>query len=701
MTDDDAERSSAAVLDVPVYILQPDKVKLLNVHDPLSLRLCPLRTMRIHLSGLSEELLSLCNPELANDIPIHATPSPGPSSPLSDLTELWDEATWPDTRYLAESLDRGPLDLEKSLGEISERSGTVHLEAYRPDGYTKRGYSLRLHKASLQEPSERPMLVGVQNSMNALDARCTTAGRRFRHHVPGFRGPWRPLAPGEFDLYVINLDDWLQLSSMERVDLWGMGCDLFIRHLLIFSPHVDVVERLQRMHRPDEVMEVQVPGLRRLPRPETRGIDQSSDYTKINRVTTMRAFLEHACDADGIVLNALQLPESHSTHSNPLANSGLDLQTVAYHQTNGLPGFDHEIVPSDQEFFEIAGTADTVTLSHMDAYGGTRITAQGPGDKWWPRKRMACPLECIDTVHRWDPDKPDFERGDWEGVILGPHEGTLLMQPGREHIVVGLPPDIAAPKDKQMRGTVTTGGHFFAASTVRASIAAFFHLVMKDEVLTNVEHFPLWKTFIRISAFWLDVTRSRPKDLPKLQAYLPRLSMTTTEGWTDIVYLACVAVLAPAFDRRQYIPAEIPSLENRQRDAVHNMYHGWRRWFAGVFQGTRDTENVDWEQHFFTPALVHMAVALTVYFHRMPSEYRTDKVEAGEVEEVEEVEEMEERPFPQTLDHEVEALLTEKYSADAGVAFREQLGSAEPSQSYSFFLFKGSEFCIHPSRAFS
>jgi hypothetical protein len=99
---------------------------------------------------------------------------------------------------------------------------------------------------------------------------------------------------------------------------------------------------------------------------------------------------------------------------------------VAYRQTAGLLTFEAQTPPNENKWFDIAGTKWTSTLPHLDSAGGTIVGSQGPGEKFWIVKR-----DDLDSVHdalayrAWDPDRPDFENGQYEGLILPARGGTL------------------------------------------------------------------------------------------------------------------------------------------------------------------------------------------------------------------------------------------------------------------------------------
>ncbi|KAJ7038489.1 hypothetical protein C8F04DRAFT_1255770 [Mycena alexandri] len=510
------------------------------------------------------------------------------------------------------------LDLENP----PERSTVaVKMWGYRPDGISKREFDWIGHANT--DCIERPMMEALQRSMADVDARCTQNHRRWRHHVDG-NLPTGPPTENEFDLYVMTKAQWISMSPSDHVALWGTGCNLFVQGLLATSEHLDTGTKLRSLHRLDQPIEVQVPGFRIAP----VGEKDDGDNTKCIRTTTLRTFLEQANKDNGIVLNALKLPESHTVLPNPLAGSGLDLDDVAYRQTNGLPSFHYENVPPEQQFWQIAGTPDTLTPPHYDK-GPTRVTSEGPGEKLWILRRSNHRgLQSTFAFETWDPDQAALESGQYEGVILPPNGGTLFMQ-SREHIVVGLPPpgvqsNSRSENERADQFTLVTGGHFVAASTIIPSTCMLLHLVMKEHILTNVEHDGTWSIFVRICAFWIDVTAQRPQDSHDLAPYLPLFSEENATGWMDIVSLTSVTILCTQFDRRHYRSA-IPLSEGRQRQEVSRMYKRWRAWFSETFEGTINGKVIVWERDVFSAVLVHLAAVLIQYHDR--ARYREQEEE--------------------------------------------------------------------------
>ncbi|KAJ7447388.1 hypothetical protein B0H11DRAFT_2248450 [Mycena galericulata] len=492
-----------------------------------------------------------------------------------------------------------PENLHEAEKNPPKRSNIpLVMEAYRPDGFSKRTFSLLLHTVS--EHVERPMLIGIQRSMDALDLSLHRLEEPIQVQVPGLRVP-------------VSADDSDDASDDSDGDVHHAG-----------------------------------------------------DYTQCIRTTSLRNFLKHASSPDGMVLNALKLPETHTSLPNPLDGSGLDLEDIAYRQTNGLDGFSHECVPAEQQCWQIAGSAHTLTIGHVDM-AATRT------------------IENAYAFRTWDPDRPDFLTSDYEGVVLPPYGGTLLMQAGTEHIVVGLTPvsesesegDMATLKPvAKLMATLVTGGHFVVASTIRRSLCTLLHLVMMENILTNVEHDGLWKVFVRISAFWLTMTRDRPQDCLHLGAYIPQLSATTTEGWLDIVSVALVVVLAGPFDRRHYI-GSVPPSELKQRQEACRLYKTWRSWFQETFAGMRQGTPINWDRDMFTPMLLHLAIVLTLYHRRERVPNGSDVLLSCDND---------------ALASEVAKTLN-SYERGLGVTFKKKLDKHKVEHpSTNFFLFEGPEF---------
>lgn len=78
-----------------------------------------------------------------------------------------------------------------------------------------------------------------------------------------------------------------------------------------------------------------------------------------------------------------------------------------------------------------------------------------------------------------------------------------------EHIVLGLAPKDSSDGPGTLTASWVTGGHYFVATRMRPALSVHLHLVMLEHVLTNVEDDAQWQIFVRISAFWLDLTSGK------------------------------------------------------------------------------------------------------------------------------------------------------------------------------------------------
>ncbi|KAJ7842987.1 hypothetical protein B0H14DRAFT_2586032 [Mycena olivaceomarginata] len=199
------------------------------------------------------------------------------------------------------------------------------------------------------------------------------------------------------------------------------------------------------------------------------------------------------------------------------------------------------------------------------------------GAKFWIRcRRKDGQYELTDTraFDDWDPESASPNTDEYEVTVLPAGSGVYLQQPGRHHAVIGA------------GSTVTVGGYFFCAASMRVSMSITFHMVMLQHVLTNAAQVSMWQFFIRICMFWLVVTKDCPTQHDALAAYLPDLSTDNARGWMDIIYLSCMILLFPALDHRNYDGTGTPDSEICQADSVGNKYMEWRAWMAASMPST-------------------------------------------------------------------------------------------------------------------
>ncbi|KAF8171742.1 hypothetical protein K438DRAFT_1852255 [Mycena galopus ATCC 62051] len=454
----------------------------------------------------------------------------------------------------------------------------------------------------------------------------------FRRYVDGVVPTELP-KDEESDMYVMSLSQWNRASPVDLDKILGTGCDVFVEDLLIPGKSLPPGIALRLRHNRDAEMEVQVPGLRFLP-PDS---EVEKRYPNSLRKTT--------------------LPLS----PNSLTGSGLDLEDIAFRQTNG----------------------------HWDK-APTRVTVEGPGAKLWIKRRtnfhreakwFRHEVEDSRLLENWDPDEPDISTRQYEGVILLPRSGTLFMQ-SKEHIVVGIAPISSNiptdPSDDSDKFTLVTGGHFLSASTTIPSVCMLLHLALLINAATNVEHDVMWRTFVRICAFWMDVSMDRCSDIPFNEAYLPRFSDVDATGWMDIVSIASFVVLSISLDGRHYLDL-LPQVEASQRAFVRDLYRKWSEWFAARFEGYKDDAQIDWEQDVFTAVLLHLAVVLIRYHERERYQDGTGPdVLLGQCHE--------------TLVAELQDAL-DLYREGLGETLVSELNKGEP-ESWYFFKYKGPEITI-------
>ncbi|KAJ6456199.1 hypothetical protein C8R45DRAFT_943855 [Mycena sanguinolenta] len=73
-----------------------------------------------------------------------------------------------------------------------------------------------------------------------------------------------------------------------------------------------------------------------------------------------------------------------------------------------------------------------------------------------------------------------------------PTDSSSSAEPTKDATVIS-----TDSSDSSDKFTVVTGSHFLAATTIVPSVCTLLHLVMKEHVLTNVEHDGLWSIYTR------------------------------------------------------------------------------------------------------------------------------------------------------------------------------------------------------------
>ncbi|KAK6996210.1 hypothetical protein R3P38DRAFT_3071979 [Favolaschia claudopus] len=409
----------------------------------------------------------------------------------------------------------------------------------------------------------------------------------------------------------LTFSEWSGMSESQRMAIWATGCDIYIHDLHAGAPVRNLNQlrgALTRWNCMDIPVEVQVQGLRTFPENNS---EAEIDYTASIRTTTLDDMLEHSTRKDGLVLNALKLPGGNIVHTNPLLDSGFDLEIIAYSKTNGLIGFAIRRPPYEEIYFKLFGLSHALSMFHIDITM-TQIYIAGPGGKIWIRSRpkgnwKLDDLSRLDAFENWDPDRANLETHEYEVTELPAGGGIYLQQPGRRHAVIGTHADGPA-------ATLTVGGYFLCAARIRSAMAVILHISMLSHLLSNAEHVALWQIYIRIAMFWLYTTSKRPQEHAALAGYLPDLSLSPPRGWMDIVYLACMITLLPCLDHRNYSSDTVPEFEVEEAAAVCEEYSEWRGWVSETYSCQDKSGNtLDWEADIFSACLLHMAIALSNY----------------------------------------------------------------------------------------
>ncbi|KAF8163875.1 hypothetical protein K438DRAFT_1984985 [Mycena galopus ATCC 62051] len=333
---------------------------------------------------------------------------------------------------------------------------------------------------------------------------------------------------------------------------------------------------------------------------------EAIDFTSSIQKTTVSNLIDEAKNANGRILNALSIPGGHSVHLNPLLGSGLDLEDVAYAQTASLDHSPSELPPYKELYWQIFGTAHTLSIPHRDMTW-TRVFVAGLGIKIWLLEHPDC-RDILNSLafEGWDPVKAS-KTSVYEAIVLSPADIFSIMPVATQHMVVGAPP----LSSSLLQGCLSVGGHFCVAAMIDESTAHFLHTIMKERVLTNVDPAPMWAVHTRICLFWLDLTMEKSSlRRDSLLGYYPDIGNDALrfQGWMEIVHLASVIVLALALDVRAYHQEELTHPQQRNFEYVSRMYgrvttkyRKWRSWFAESFTGKKDGVDItNWEEEVFT-----------------------------------------------------------------------------------------------------
>ncbi|KAK7007940.1 hypothetical protein R3P38DRAFT_3281102 [Favolaschia claudopus] len=424
-------------------------------------------------------------------------------------------------------------------------------------------------------------------------------------------------------LHCLSLEQWESMPIAERVKLWTDGYDIYVEGLSSGKAIVDMHglrAEIVKNNAMDATVEVQVSswlsvqGLRKFAGDNDGNAD--IDYTKSIMPTTMTEMLDEIEKPSGLVLNGLNLASGgHLVHTNPLIDTGFDLETKVYGKTNGVLGMPIEHLDYAEFYFDLVGGSHAFSVFHTDICK-TRLFVMGPGLKLWFRQWEKDPngqynINDSRAFDYWEPDKVNIESHHCTVTVLKGGHGMLLQQPGRRHAVIGIDgisEGVAQP------ATLTRGGYFLCASRMRESISVFMHIIMQPHLLTNAEHVALWPVYVRVCMFWMHSTMDRAGDLSLLAGYVPDFESDGIRGWLDIIYLACLIVLKPCLDLREYNGTGIPDSEAEQIESVLAKYKIWREWMSSTFDGSNATGEIsNLEADIFSPCLIHMAAMLHQY----------------------------------------------------------------------------------------
>ncbi|KAF7345498.1 hypothetical protein MVEN_01568300 [Mycena venus] len=536
------------------------------------------------------------------------------------------------------------------VDEIERCETPFRVSALLPDGNSRTEFAYFGHPASRE--TEYKLLFDVNQSATALP---------------------------NSSLQFFSLAEWDGMPNTARVQSWKSGRDIYISGLRAGPKLHDIAavyDELTIFNRMDAPIDVQVQAKRIFPGDD---LNAGVDYTKSIYTTTLDTMVDHATRSDGLVLNALNLPGGHFIHTNPLLGTGFDLDMTAYTKTNGLPGFKIKYPPYEETYFRLFGLTHALSMFHIDI-AMTWIYVAGPGDKFWVCSCSQNGGDDLTDSHdfdNWDPDRVSLHSHDYEITALPAGGGILLQQPGRRHAVIGT--GTADQHGVIQPATLTIGGYFFCASRLRAAMAVILHTCIQSHLLSNADHVGLWQIYIRIAMFWLHTTSEHRREQEALAAYLPDLSLSTAHGWLDIIYLACLVLLLPCLDNRNYGDAGTPGEELTEAAAVCNKYGQWRQWLAGTYIVChRETgKQLDWEEDIFTPCLLNMAAVLQQYHARV-------------------------------LEDEPEAPIFKRFTLEAfnsnlrtafasyNLALSKTYGTYRKENRTKFFLFQGDEFILKP-----
>jgi hypothetical protein len=330
----------------------------------------------------------------------------------------------------------------------------------------------------------------------------------------------------------------------------------------------------------------------------------------------------------GKILNALEFPMSYlpSDNAPPV---GLDSDVEAFRNTAGMQYCRlSEAFPFSSMRWGLAATANAYHTFHLDCDGFATYVKVQTGAKWWI---IACPKEGVSLADTtlftsdYQIDKVDVRRFNYEAILLEPSTQLLVflsalhrpyfspscrvMKPGMPHTVV------------TFEASICHGGHFYATSTICATVYGIMHTLVGSNILTNAEH----TTDSRMLLWWLvsyvhhhtveDKFQPSP-DLPTpMSAHVPKLN--TADGVVDLFSLLNVIELSNILHPLSYTTSGLQLKERLQMIHARKLGRIILRWFwcnYDVFQIQKGTRKIVKDgQHFYNESLGRQAKALVAY----------------------------------------------------------------------------------------
>ncbi|KDR65163.1 hypothetical protein GALMADRAFT_162467 [Galerina marginata CBS 339.88] len=269
-----------------------------------------------------------------------------------------------------------------------------------------------------------------------------------------------------------------------------------------------------------------------------------NDYSKQQKIGTLRQLLDASRNPSGRILNALDLPRSLSGALRAPYSSDVE----SWLSTRGSL-FCDDPYPTSENCWEIVATKGARSWMHIDADGVcTRLEVQC-GAKWLvvgrPPSTSFAKDGSADHAYFSHNDLftgnfavKDALSGAWEFEAVYLESGTaVLLRPNSLHM---------AYTDLH---SICHGFFFYASSTLADTLAALGHLLIADHVLTNTSHLPTRALLLRMVHYFYQQFVILEHDL-KGSEHLPDL--TTPQGQFNFLKLCHIGILFNVLDSRTY-----------------------------------------------------------------------------------------------------------------------------------------------------